>query len=120
MTICISEGTGIATGWTVGFRFPTGKDTFFYYATSRPALGPTKSPIKWVPGDLSLGEKQLGGEIDHSLQFTSEVENGGAVHPLPHTPSLRGVQLIKRRDNFAFFTFNRSRKHATSVSYILV
>jgi hypothetical protein len=29
----------------------------------------------------------------------------GAVHPLPNTPSWRGVQLKKHRDSFTF-TFN--------------
>jgi len=42
--------------------------------TSRPALGPTQSPIQWVTGALSLGVKQLGHEADHSLPPSVKVK----------------------------------------------
>lgn len=38
-----------------------------------PGLKPTKTPIKWVPGALSMEEKRLEREADHSLQPTAKV-----------------------------------------------
>jgi hypothetical protein len=34
-------------------------------------------------GTLSLGVKRPGREADHSPTSTAEVNNGGAIHPLP-------------------------------------
>jgi hypothetical protein len=69
---------------------------------SRPASGPTQSPIQWVPGAVSLGVKRLGRDADHSAPSSAEVKNGGVITPLPHTSQLRDAYLIKPRDKFAF------------------
>jgi hypothetical protein len=49
----------LATSWTIrgaGIRVPVGSKKFFHFAiSSRPALGSTQPPIKWVPGALSRG-----------------------------------------------------------------
>jgi hypothetical protein len=63
---------------------------------SKTALGPSHPLIQWVPGALSAGGKAAGGEADHSLPFGSEVKNGGAIPPLPHTSLWHGVQLSTR------------------------
>jgi hypothetical protein len=42
-------------------------------------------------GTISLGVKRPGHETDHSPP---------AIPPLPNTPSWRGAQLRKYRDNF--------------------
>jgi len=42
---------------------------------SRPALGPTWTPVQWVPGALSLEVKQPGHEADHSPPSSAEVKN---------------------------------------------
>jgi hypothetical protein len=39
-------------------------------------------------------------DADHSSPSSAEVKNNGAMPPLPHTASWRGVQLIKYKDNF--------------------
>jgi hypothetical protein len=53
---------------------PGGVKNFHSYMSCRPALGPTKPPIQWVPGALSPGVKQPGCEADHSLPTTAEVK----------------------------------------------
>jgi hypothetical protein len=41
--------------------------------SSRPALGPTQSPIQWVNGSASLGIKRPRREADHSPAHAAEV-----------------------------------------------
>jgi hypothetical protein len=47
----------------------------------------TQYPIQSLPGVVSLGKTQLKREADHSQTTIEKVENGGAVSPLPYTPS---------------------------------
>jgi hypothetical protein len=66
----------LTTGWTIGlsgFEFRRGLGIFHFDIASRPALGPTQSPIKWVAGVLSLGVKRPGREADHSIPSSAEV-----------------------------------------------
>jgi hypothetical protein len=42
--------------------------------SSRPALGSTQPPIKWVPGALSPGVNRQGREGDHSPPTSAEVK----------------------------------------------
>jgi hypothetical protein len=39
------------------------------------ALGPTQTPIQWIPGALSLGVKRSGREADHSPPSSAEIKN---------------------------------------------
>jgi hypothetical protein len=48
-----------------------------------PAVGPTQSPIQWVPGALSPGVKLPGHEADNSPLSIAEVKNSGATPPPP-------------------------------------
>jgi hypothetical protein len=46
----------LATGWTTrGSGSPGRVKNFHFSISSRPALGSTQPPIKWVPGALSWG-----------------------------------------------------------------
>jgi hypothetical protein len=76
-------------GWMVGFRFPAGHGIFLYSSASRAALGSTQPPIQWVPGVISPRVGRTGREADHSP--SAEIKNGGAISPLPHSPSWRGA-----------------------------
>jgi hypothetical protein len=62
----------------VGVRVPA--ESRIFSASFRPALGPTQSPIRWVPGTLSPWLNRPGHEADHSptsaevqpkIQYTS-------------------------------------------------
>jgi hypothetical protein len=84
---CRDSSVVIATGWTVEVRFSPGvRDFFFFFnfASSRPALGPTLPPISCVPCAISPGIKLPGRLADHSPSSNAEVNNGGAMHTLPH------------------------------------
>jgi hypothetical protein len=51
-----------------------GLGIFLFTTASRTALGPTQSPIQWVPGALSLGVKRPGREADHARPSSAEFE----------------------------------------------
>jgi hypothetical protein len=92
---------GIATGCGLGFDSRQGHEIFLYSTASRPALGPTCSPLKLVPGDLSPGLKQTGREADYSPPSSGDVKNGGVIPPLHLESSWHYVLLIKHRDSFS-------------------
>jgi hypothetical protein len=67
----------------------------------RRALGPTQSPVQWVPRAAFALVTWQEREADRSLPASTEVNNGGAIPP--HlTPSWRDAELCKPRDNFTF------------------
>jgi hypothetical protein len=45
---------------------PGRSKNFLFSTSSRPALGPTQTPIQWVPGVLSPGLKRQRREADSS------------------------------------------------------
>jgi hypothetical protein len=47
---------------------------FLFSMSSRPALGPTQSPIQWLPGALSPGVKRQGLEAGYLLPASAEVK----------------------------------------------
>jgi hypothetical protein len=59
-----------------GFDPRQGQRIFPLTSVSRPALGPTQSPVQWVPGVLSSGVKaRPGHNADHSPPSSAEVMN---------------------------------------------
>jgi hypothetical protein len=60
------------------------QESFLYFTASRPALGPIQSPIQWVPAAIFSGLKRTRREVDHSSPSSAEVNNGGAIPPLPY------------------------------------
>jgi hypothetical protein len=63
-----------------------GPGIFLFTTMSRLALGPNPPPIHWVPGALSLGEKQPGREDDHSPGSSAKVKE---CVELSSTPPIR-------------------------------
>jgi hypothetical protein len=64
---------------------------FLFSTSSRPALGPTQSPIQWVPGALSPGVKLQGREADHLPPTSAEVKNTWIYTSTPHKFSWRSA-----------------------------
>jgi hypothetical protein len=65
------------------FESRQGIGIFLLTTVSRPALGPTQSPIHWVPGALSLGIKRPGCEADHSPPSSAELKNSWSYISTP-------------------------------------
>ena len=63
------SSVGIATDYGLNNpgSNPGGDDIF---CPSRPALGPTQPPVRWVPG-LSRGKERSGRAVDHSPLLVS-------------------------------------------------
>jgi hypothetical protein len=60
-----------------------GQNIFLCTTASRPALGPTQSPIQWVPEAVSSGLKPPGRKAGYLPPSSAEVKNGGAIPPVP-------------------------------------
>jgi hypothetical protein len=70
--------------WTPGRGSIPGKGTLFLFPLgSKPALGPTHTPIRWVPEAPFAGIKLPEREADHSPTSSAEIKNGGVITPLP-------------------------------------
>jgi hypothetical protein len=88
--------------WTaeeLGFDSSQRKESFPFTTPSRLVLGPTHSPIQWVPGALSQRLKRPEPEADHL--FTFSAENVGA-YTSANSHVVVAWCLIKYRGNFTF------------------
>jgi hypothetical protein len=93
-----------------------GLGIFFFTTASRTVLGPTQSPIQWVPGALSLEVKRPVREADHSPPSSAEVKDWVELYlHSPNTPSWRGARLKNHRDNFTFTFIGTYKMIATSM-----
>jgi hypothetical protein len=84
---CMSRNRsiGVATSCGLDGRGSVpGRGKRFFSSPQRRLWGPTRSPNQWVPR-VERPECEAG----HSPP--SSAENGGAIPPLPHTSSWRGV-----------------------------
>jgi hypothetical protein len=62
---------------------PSRVKNFLTSTVSRPAVGPTESPIEWVPGPLSPGEKWQEREADHLRPTNAEVKKMWIYRSIP-------------------------------------
>jgi hypothetical protein len=44
----------------------------------------TGTGAQWVPGSIYPGVNRPGHKVDHSPPFSADVNNGGAIPPLPN------------------------------------
>jgi hypothetical protein len=51
---------GIATGWTLGVRFPVGVGDFSCLHSIQTVVGPTQPSIQWIQGFLGARGKAAG------------------------------------------------------------
>jgi hypothetical protein len=62
----------LRAGWS-DVESRQGLGIFLFTITTRPALGPSQSPIQWAPGAFSGGKAVPGREADHSPPSSAEV-----------------------------------------------
>jgi hypothetical protein len=79
-TVIRGSSVGIGPGYGLddrGSEFDSRRKLgiFLFTTASRTALGPSQSPIQWVPEALSSGVKLPGREADHSPPSSAEVKN---------------------------------------------
>jgi hypothetical protein len=86
----------------LGVRIPAGAGNFSLITASRPALGPTQSPIQWVTETLPLGVKRPKREADHSPPSSAEVKKAWSYVSTRNTPSWRDAQLKGGRETVKF------------------
>jgi len=87
VTILMSQGSSVNTVTTLragdqGAVLSRGRD-FFLLTASRPALGPTQTPIIGVVGALSPRVKQPGREANHSSPSSAENSNAWSYASTP-------------------------------------
>jgi hypothetical protein len=95
----VNKGAGMTTDNGLDSRssIPGRSKTFSALRRPDKNLGLTSPLIQWVPRGSFPGVRRPGLEADHSSPNIAEVNNGGAMLPLPHTSYF-----------FLIFTVNRS------------
>jgi hypothetical protein len=78
---CWSRGSLVSIGW----------DFFLFATASRPAVGPTHSPIQWVPGAFTTKVKRSVREADHSPPSRAEVKISWSY---TYTPTIRPYGVV--------------------------
>jgi hypothetical protein len=61
--------------WDRGRGSISGRDKFFSATVIGPVLGPTQTPIQWVPRTLTSEMKRSGREADHSSSSSGGIKN---------------------------------------------
>jgi hypothetical protein len=104
--VCVTAGIAqsvlrLATGWTIGVRFPAGAGNFSFRHRVHTGSRPTQPPIRWVQDALSLGVNRPGREADHSPASSAEVKECEELYLHPQYVFMAWC-IVKHRDNFTF------------------
>jgi hypothetical protein len=98
----ISLGYGL-DDWGSKVRFPAGAGKFSLHHHVPNGSGAQLAFYPMGTGGSFPGVKRPGREVDHSPPSSAEVKESVELHfHSSNTPSWRGAQLKKHRDNFAF------------------
>jgi hypothetical protein len=93
-----SVSTATSYGWTNRSSISGRCERFF---STRPRPHRLWCPQNFYPMDTEEffpKVKRQGREADHSPSSTTEVKNGGIIHPIPHTYLWFGAYIIKHRN----------------------
>ena len=86
-------------------RFPSGKIIYICCTASKPALGPTQTPVQWVLWGLFPEIKQPERKADRSPHLVLRLKNEWSC---ASTPSCTLMACTGK--NVPYFSENRSRK----------
>jgi hypothetical protein len=80
-------------GWMIGvLGFDLGWGLEIFFTMFRMALGPTHTPLQWVPAALTLGVKQPVHEADPSPPSSAKVKECMELYiHSPNMPSWHGA-----------------------------
>jgi hypothetical protein len=111
-------GAGIAQWYSAGLRAGySGFESrqrlriFLFTTASRPALGPTQTPIQRVCGSFSLGIIRPGCEADHSPPSSAEVKNAWSYTSTPPMRLMTWCSVKKRYFTLMEYILERKYSH---------
>jgi len=91
-----------------------GVEIYLFTIASKPALGPTQPPIRWVTGVLSLGIKRPRRAADHSPPTSSKVKNAWSHTSIPQYVFKAYCSVKTARGQLQPLTF----KHGPKISLL--
>jgi hypothetical protein len=103
----------------IGAHFPPGARDFSF-TVSRPASGPTESPMRRVPAALFQGVKRPGRKCDHSHLSSADVKHDGGIPSLRHASLWRGAELSIVVFQEKIYINSQCMLHVLSVSSLLI
>jgi hypothetical protein len=118
----VSIATGyVWAGWLRGWSLSPGRiKNFLFSMLSRPALGFTQPPTKWVPGALSLGSKRPGHEADHSPSASAEVKKMWIYTSIPPYTFMAQCLISLSHGQLYLFTTMRTSNLTSYVSWFKI
>jgi hypothetical protein len=98
--------------WFLSFRIP-----YQFSTASRSVLGPTQTPIQWVPGSISPEQKRPGPQADQSSPSNAAVKNGRNIPPLLPMSSWRNASLSSTGTTLFFLGFRTKTLWTSALSH---
>jgi hypothetical protein len=76
---------------------------YLFTTASRTALGPTQTPIQWVPGALSLRAKRPVREAIHSPPLMPSLKNAWSYNSIPQYAFMVWCSVKAQRQLYLYF-----------------